>query len=352
MKKQFKKNGIYLFVLKNINEKESIYYDREYEYDVYYFGSKKEYSKSIKNKEKFFVESKKGLLPKEIKNAEYFDINNKKISSDRFENHQPQELSENKFYCVIIETEHVDSLIFDADEYEQKIYEFDSKESKEQFLKGDTNAGKLKEAKKRKLHFKNDKEITYIVKSGNGSKILDRNFILNKKIFNTEKDSWKNIENYITKVILYPSLDTYVFNCHEDCVVEAVSNISYFSETEIDTKKFIEKIKSFTDKPEKFKWQYVGKSLDIDPDDPYYTDDECIHFINTYFKLDFIEKTEEIEAIKAQIYYKKTLDYVGRELQNLGKGTKEDLEIIKSALSDIGKSSESKTKPNVRKRKK
>ena len=75
---KFNKKGVYLFAIKNLGDEVEVYWDKEYEYDIYYFKSQSIYRDNRlgymdkpDSKTEFFVETVKGLVPKELKNAKY-----------------------------------------------------------------------------------------------------------------------------------------------------------------------------------------------------------------------------------------------------------------------------------------
>ena len=50
--KEFNKTGLYLFKVKFDLEDDEIYWDKEYEYDIYYFKTKKLYEENKDSKHK------------------------------------------------------------------------------------------------------------------------------------------------------------------------------------------------------------------------------------------------------------------------------------------------------------
>lgn len=293
---KFNKKGIYLFAIKNLKEEETIYWEKEYEYIIYYFESRKLYNQYIgtdKLNRDFLVERAKGVLPKTLNNAEYMVYETgEEIEPEVIVGETPIKLKKDKFYCVVIRVNHIDELVFETNMYSQKIYEFETEKEQQAFVTKGENVGKLLEDKTRVLlkDLEDASNVVYLLSSKKGTKVFKKDYLLDKEVFYTAED--------LTKVIFYPSLDTYVFNCHEDCIFEAVQNMSSFSLKDLDYDKFIRELKSSVDDGKQFTCKYIGKAAEVNPDNPHYDfDGECIHVINTYFKLDIIWKSEEIDAI-------------------------------------------------------
>lgn len=307
MGKKFKKNGVYVFKIRDSADCEDFYFDKEYEYDVYYFKTKKLYDENHDSisqdaMKEYFVESVKGLLPRNVINSVFTDECNLIIEEDNLLENKPVKMDKNKFYCVVLDVEHIDALIFDGLKYKQKVYEFKTKEEQKSFIDSNKCAGRLVEEQSRVLHVVDDKNVTYLASSGNNIKVLEKDYILAQAIFDTYRD------NSVTKVIFYPSLDTYVFNCHEDYIIEAINLLSEFSFKERTTDEFIKEVELALEGGKKLQYKYIGKSIESSPEDLYITLDESIYMVSTFPKFDIIWTKKEIDEISNLLYYKKIMD--------------------------------------------
>ena len=307
MEKKFKKSGVYVFKIKDSSECEKFYFDKEYEYDIYYFKTKKIYdevfdSNSSEMMQKYFVESVKGLLPRNIINSVYMDELTGIIGKDEMYENKPVKIDGDKFYCIVLDAEHVDALIFDGLRYKQKVYEFKTKLDQSKFIESGKCTGKLVEEQSKVLSVVEDYNVTYLVASGNNTKVLEKDYILDQEVF----DTYKN--NQVTKVIFYPSLDTYVFNCHEDYIIEAINILSEFSFKERTADEFIKEVEGTLERGKKLQYKYIGKSIQSSPEDLYITSDESIYMVSTIPKVDIIWSEEEMNQISNVLYYKKLSD--------------------------------------------
>lgn len=309
MEKKFKKNGVYVFKIKDSSDIDDFYFDKEYEYDVYYFKTKKLYDENHDSisqdaMKEYFVESVKGLLPRNVINSVFTDECNLIIEEDNLMENKPVKMEKNKFYCVVLDIEHIDALIFDGFKYKQKVYEFKTKEEQKRFIDSGKCAGKLVEDQSRVLHVVDEENVTYLASCGNNIKVLEKDYILAQALFNTYRD------NSVTKVIFYPSLDTYVFNCHEDYIVEAINILSEFSFKERTTDEFFKEVEDTfaIENGKKLKYKYIGKSIEASPEDLYITLDESIYMVSTFPKFDIIWTEEEMGEITNLLYYKKLFD--------------------------------------------
>lgn len=108
---KFNKNGIYLFAIKNLHDEVEVYWDKEYEYDIYYFKSQSIYRDNklghkfkTDGKTEFFVETVKGLLPKDLQNAKYMvEETGEEIEYEEFISNAPISFNKSKFYCIVID---------------------------------------------------------------------------------------------------------------------------------------------------------------------------------------------------------------------------------------------------------
>ena len=313
--KNFKKNGVYVIKIKSSTEIEEFYFDKEYEYDIYYFKSKDIYNDLVGSMDEYFQESVKGKLPKDIPNVVYQDDEGGKIQDNEILDKEPVKINKDKFYCVVLEVPHIDSLIFDEQSYKQKVYEFNSEKEQQQFIKNGKNTGKLIENQSRRLKLIDDENVSYLVSSKDNLKELQRDYVLSDDVFNTYRD------NQMTKVIFYPSCDTCVFNCHEDYIVEAVNLLSGFSDKEVSVEKFIETVKETLETGKTLEYQYIGKSKDVNPEDSYETCDESVFVLSNYPTVDIIWSNESLDALSNISYYKK----LSKALQ---EGTKDDVKFV------------------------
>lgn len=309
MGKKFKKNGVYVFKIKDSADCEDFYFDKEYEYDVYYFKTKKLYDENHDSisqdaMKEYFVESVKGLLPRNVINSVFTDECNLIIEEDNLLENKPIKMDKNKFYCIVLDVEHIDALIFGGLKYKQKVYKFKTKEEQKEFIESGKCAGKLVEEQSRVLHVVDEENVTYLASWGNNIKVLEKDYILAQAIFDTYRD------NSVTKVIFYPSLDTYVFNCHEDYIMEAVNSLSAFSTKERTTDEFFKEVEDnfVIESGKKLQYKYIGKSIESSPEDLYITSDESIYMVSTFPKFDIIWTDEEIAEITNLLYYKKLFD--------------------------------------------
>lgn len=303
--KKFNKKGVYLFAIKNLGDEVEVYWDKEYEYDIYYFKSQSIYRDNRlgymdkpDSKTEFFVETVKGLVPKELKNAKYMvEETGEEIEYEEFIANAPISFDKSKFYCIVIEVEHIDSLLFNLHEYRQKIYEFETETNQKDFAIHGKKVGKLIEDKTRILRHIESEDVSnviYLVSSGTKTKEFKKEYLLNEDVFDVTGD--------INRVIFYPSLDTYVFNCHEDYIFEAIDNLSKFTLDDFDSDKFIEEVKSWADDCNNFTCKYIGKAVELNPSNRHCNfDNETIYFVNTFLKLDIIWTQEECDAINQVI---------------------------------------------------
>ena len=178
-------------------------------------------------------------------------------------------------------------------EYRQKIYEFETEAKQKDFAIHGKKVGKLLEDKTRILRYIESEDVSnviYLVSSGTKIKEFKKEYLLDDEVF--------DVTGYITRVIFYPSLDTYVFNCHEDGIFDAIDNLSKFTLDDFDSAKFIEEVKEWAEDCDNFTCKYIGKVSELNPSNRHCNfDDETIYFVNTFLKLSIIWKPEEIAAI-------------------------------------------------------
>ena len=331
--KEFNKTGLYLFKVKFDLEDDEIYWDKEYEYDIYYFKTKKLYEENKYSKHKeYFVESTKGLLPKDLKNAKYIDYEESfEFDKEDFSDFKPFEYNPKSIYCTVISTNHIDDLILTNENYSQKVYEFKNEKDMQEFIKNGKLKGNLvfENREKEIIYKKNKSKFSYLVSSqGKTKEVKKEYFINNEETHNKE----------VTKVIFYPSLDTYLFTCHEDYIRGAVDQLTEFTFKGFDIKKFIDAVKEelncSLENDKDFSCKYIGNTINLDADDPHCTIDECVHVINTYLKLDLIFSQSDLDAIKNLIENEELLYLIKSTLLNDDtnlKSFKESIEKIKIA---------------------
>ena len=324
MEKKFKKNGVYIFKIKNSLEAEEFYLDKEYEYDIYYFKSKELYDKSFDSdssvfKKDFFQESVKGLLPGKMTNAVYMNDFYEIIDSNEILENKPIEINKNKFYCIVLEVENIDSLIYNEHNYKQRIFEFKSEQEQKQYIVNKKNTGKLIENQNKNLKVIYDENVTYLVSCGNNIKVLEKDYVLDDDVFNTIGD------NEITKVIFYPSLDTYIFNCHEDYIIDATNSLSDFSDKDTTPEEFVDEVEFALENGTKLEYKYIGKSKEASPENLYSTSNESVYIVSTFPITEIVFSDKSIAALSNVAYYKKISD----ALQN---NSSEDIKFIAEFL--------------------
>lgn len=187
----------------------------------------------------------------------------------------------NKFYCVVIEDMNVDDLFYFEKEYNQKVYEFDTKIELDNFVNVDDEKKEAKNITK-VLPRKQPKNTIYLIKNNGRKKVLEHKFILDPKDFSKES----------TTIVIWPSMDTYILNCHEDYVYEGACTFSEISKKEINVENILSEIKLTLLKPNIFKYHYVGKSLNFD------FEDESRILISNYLGVNIIFKKEDLDYLK------------------------------------------------------
>lgn len=306
MEKKFSKTGVYVVEIKDLKKDERISKDKKYNYNLYFYNTKKAFEKT-KNKnefqKEFLLSECFDVLPENRENMKFYDANSEKyLDYDKSSSQKPYD--ENKFYCVVLEDVDLNSTIFTNEEYKQNIYEFNTKEELNDFINGkETNNKLIHQRTGRLINYSKD-NISYLLRKGDKQKVFYYDSILNEKDFSIGKDFNLLDTNFITKVVFFPSGDTYVFNCHEDAINEAVMNLSHFIEEEIGIERFIEEVKSAYNGKRNLKYKYVGKTVDFDVDcvESKY---ESIIFVSNYLKFDFIFTNEEIEYLKKRLALEK-----------------------------------------------
>lgn len=303
--KKFNSRGVYVISIKGLKAGENLYLDKIYEYDIYYYSSKKEYS-GVKGKlmEHHLESSYKDFLPTPKENIKYFNSDNNACvdNSNIFENLPVEKISYNKknFYCVILDEIGIDDLIFSASTYNQKIYEFKTKEELDAFINGNKKDKKPKKIVNSTLKTKKEENIVYLVVNGNKQKVLEKEYILDSKKFNS----------YYTTVVLWPSMDTYVFNCHEDSIIEANTDAAGLLGKDERFKSFIDLVGYYHDEGKlisnKLECQYIGKTFDFDFDFDFSISSKFL--ISNYLIFDIIYEKETLDHLEYIRSMEKVLD--------------------------------------------
>ena len=321
MENKFSKTGVYVVLIKDLSEDERIYKDNKYSYNLYFYNTKKAFEKARKEnvfEEEFLQFECFDVFPSNRENIRFYDANSEKyLDYDKFLAKKPYD--ENKFYCIVLEDIDVNSTIFSNEKYKQNIYEFNTKEELNDFINGKETNNKLIHQRTGTLINYNKDNISYLLRKGDKQKVFYYDSVLNEKDFSIGKDFDSLDANFITKVVFFPSGDTYVFNCHEDAINEAIMNLSHFIEEEIGIERFIEEVESAYNGKRNLKYKYVGKTVDFDVD-CVESNYESIIFVSNYLKFDFIYTNEEIEYLKKKLSLEKETI---RDLGNIAKNNPE-----------------------------
>lgn len=324
MENNFNSRGVYVISIKKLKPGEKLYLDKEYEYDIYYYSSKKEYSR-VKGKliEDYLKTNCKNLLPTPAENIKYLDFENYKlIDKSNILKHSPslknKNFDEKKFYCIILDGIDVDDLVFFGKEYNQKVYEFEKKEELDEFINGNKKDREPKQILKSTLESRKQENRIYLLANDNKQKVLKKEFILNPEDF--------DVEDY-TIVVLWPSMDTYVFNCHEDYVNHVIIFEGELIKKEMEVKKFIDYVEEFyneeTRSSKDLKCQYVGKTSNFDFD---YEESRIL--VSNYLRFDFISNKEKLDYLTYLRAMEKTLNLTEKIKANPEESISEARELL------------------------
>lgn len=314
MVEQLKKTGVYLFAVKGIKKADQIYLDQNYQYAVYHFSKKKDFEQFTKDIEglklkdikkilsKYLVEECNDLLPDIESNCILFtDSTFKNIDKKQISDKKPNLTSfdKDKFYSIVLKNICINDLIFFDKDYDQEVYEFNSKEDLMRFISGDLEC-KPVDVVTSTIAQKNFPNVFYVAKDEVQTKLIEYGHILDPKVFFVGSNGgFRSQQQYLTKIVFWPSMDTYIYNCHEDAIIECASDSNDFmelNESRIDM--FIKKLESWArgvaygDDYEP-KYQYVGKSYGYNPEDDNSTIGESSFLICDYLYFGHIIETKE-----------------------------------------------------------
>ena len=314
MVEQLKKTGVYLFTIKGLRKADQVYLDQKYQYAVYHFSKKKDFEQFTKDIEnlklkdikkllsKYLLEECDDLLPGIESNCVLFtDSTFKNIDKKQISNKKPNLTSfdKDKFYCILLKNIHINDLIFFDKDYDQEVYEFNSKEDLMRFISGKVKCKPI-DVVSSTIAQKNISNVFYLAKDEVQTKLIEYEHILDPKVFGVNRnDGLSSKEPNLCKIVFWPSMDTYVYNCHEDAIIECASDSNDFMDlNESRMIDFVKKLESWAtdvsfDKEYEPKYQYVGKSYEYNPEDNNSTIGESTFLICDYIYFGHIIWTKE-----------------------------------------------------------
>lgn len=167
---------------------------------LYFFRDKYGYIKKLPKSVSDDFMKEKELLDNNIENKDDISKNEEEFSFDK-----------NKYYYIDIELEDQDVLL-DYVVYDAIVYESNEPFSKDCLLEADLEDKKYKKIKTKLVPEKSN-NIVYEVHSGNWKRIHPNDFIC---------EEWEDGDSLLYKLVMYPSLDSYVYDFSPeplDCMI-------------------------------------------------------------------------------------------------------------------------------------